>query len=250
MQRYFVDPQQIVDHYVTLTGDSARHIALVMRAKNGDRIICCDGSGREYTAELRDIGDKQVRAEILEARQSLSEPKHRIWIAQSLPKGDKFETVIQKGTEIGAVRFLPFISERTIVQYDAKKEAKRLERWRKIAIEAAEQAHRGVVPDVDSPLQWRRLMELAAEADLAFFCYEKETEQSFKEALKQALTGSTPDGKALTFLLIIGPEGGFTEAEREQAERHGCVSVSLGKTILRTETAALVGLSYILYETE
>jgi 16S rRNA (uracil1498-N3)-methyltransferase len=154
------------------------------------------------------------------------------------------EIVIQKGTEIGAARFLPFLSERTVVQYDAKKEAKRTERWQKIAKEAAEQAHRNRVPEIEAVLSWKQLLEQAEQVDAAWICYEKEDGKQLRAAIQEILAGE----KRTNFLFAVGPEGGFTEQEIQQAEEAGFVSVSLGKRILRTETAAMVGLTCLLYE--
>src|SRR5690606_31084672 len=130
----------------------------------GDRIICSNGDDREVLAEVTEIGKQEILAEIVDDLEMTAEPAAQVWIAQSLPKGDKMETVIQKCTELGAVRFIPYVSERTVVQYDQRKEAKRLERWRKIAKEAAEQAHRNRVPKLEEPFSWKQLLSMAAEA--------------------------------------------------------------------------------------
>ncbi len=245
MQRYFITNEQFNEQRLIITGDDAHHLANVMRAKPGDVIIVCDGSGREAQAELEHVSRTEVAAIRMEARESEAEPNVRVTIAQALPKGDKLETVIQKGTEVGAYSFVPFVSERTIVQYDAKKESKRLERWGKIAKEAAEQSHRGRIPSVASVIKWRELLKLAAEQDAAYFCYEKEAGLRLRSLLGKL---RAERGEQVSIMLIIGPEGGFTEKEVSEAEDAGCVPVSLGRRILRTETAALVGLSAILYE--
>src|SRR5690554_3775267 len=150
MQRYFIAKEQFKTHTIQVQGDDAFHIQNVMRAKLGDRIIVADGSGQEAIAEIVALSKGAVEATYLELTKSAGEAQIDVWLAQALPKGDKMEIVIQKGTEIGANRFIPFISERTIVQYDSKKEAKRIERWARIAKEAAEQAHRGRIPSIDS----------------------------------------------------------------------------------------------------
>lgn len=244
MQRYFVMPEQLDADRAILTGDDARHLIRVMRTAPGDKVIVCDGAGRECVAEVTELEQDRVRLRIVEERAPLGEPALDVWIAQSLPKADKLETVIQKGTEIGATAFLPFVSERTVVQYDAKKEAKRLDRWRKIAKEAAEQAHRGKVPDVREPMTWSQLLTAAEQAGLALICYEKENTSLLRDALRDAapLVGRGP------ILVMIGPEGGFTEGEAEEAQRRGCLPVGLGRRILRTETAGLVAAACILYE--
>jgi len=258
MQRYFIQPEQFSADMVTITGDDAHHLIRVMRAKAGDRCIVSDGANREAVVVLRSLEGGQVSAEVETELPMDREPSVDVWIAQSLPKGDKMELVIQKGTEIGATRFVPFTSERTVVQLDGKKEGKRLERWQKIAKEAAEQAHRNRIPSVDAVRGWKELLQLAAEADAAWFCYEKQDVQELRAQIRAALqgrmgpeaaeTGGTHAAVRPKLLLIVGPEGGFSEREADEAERAGCRAVSLGKRILRTETAAMVGLTCILYE--
>ena len=248
MQRYFVPGEQFTDTNVTIAGDDAHHLLKVMRVKTGDRFICCDGAGRDVLAEAIELGKDAVVASIVERLNGDNEPPVQVWIAQGLPKGDKMETVIQKNTEIGAARFVPFVSERTIVQYDGKKEAKRLERWRKIAKEAAEQSHRSRIPAIDEASGWKRLLQLIPQADAAFIAYERERGFTLKQALKRMRDRTGTERAPGSVLLVIGPEGGFTEREVAEAEAAGCVPVSLGKTILRTETAAMVGLTCILYE--
>jgi 16S rRNA (uracil1498-N3)-methyltransferase len=245
MQRYFVPVESYKQEQLAITGDDAHHLANVMRAKPGETVIISDGDGREALAKLVTVDKAEVTAEVSERRNSISEPMVRVVIAQALPKGDKLEMVIQKGTEIGAFRFIPFVSERTIVQYDAKKEAKRMDRWSKIAKEAAEQAHRGRVPVIESVISWRELLKKAMEADASYFCYEKESALQLRSMLSKL---RLERGEQAEIMLIIGPEGGFTEKEAREAEEAGCVPVSLGRRILRTETASLVGLSAILYE--
>ncbi|MDF2668514.1 MAG: hypothetical protein K0R67_820 [Paenibacillus sp.] len=248
MQRYFINPNQLTTTEAILTDDDAHHLQKVMRARIGDQIICSNGQGREALVKITDIQAGLVKAAIQEELPLLAEPGVQVWIAQSLPKGDKLETVIQKGTEIGAVRFIPFLSARTVVQYDERKEAKRVDRWRKIAKEAAEQAHRNRVPEVDSPVTWKQLLKLVGDAGSAYFCYEKENGQHLRTALRQTFPDQAAAG-GTTVLLIIGPEGGFTEQELLEAEAAGCKAVGLGARILRTETAGMVALTCVLYET-
>ncbi len=248
MQRYFVTPEQFDRERVPISGDDFHHLTRVMRARVGERVMLCDGQGREAVAEIGEIAPDTVYAAIVEQRLTEAEPEIEVWIAQSLPKGDKMETVVQRGTEIGAARFIPFISERTVVQYDAKKEARRMERWRKIAKEAAEQAQRGRVPVVEEPCRWERLIERAAEMDGAWLCYEKERGVSLGSALREWTGQAKGAAGRRKVLLLIGPEGGFSEEEVARAESAGIRAVGLGRRILRTETAAMVGLCCILYE--
>lgn len=247
MQRYFIAAEQFHEGFVTIDGGDAHHLIRVMRAGSGDEIICSNGLDREVLAKVARIGKSSVEAEIVRELPLDHEPAVEVWIAQSLPKGDKLETVIQKCTELGAARFVPFVSERTVVQYDARKEAKRLERWQKIAKEAAEQAHRNRVPQVDSPISWKQLVEQVRGWDLALFCYEKESGPTLRPLLASTFA-SAGAGRALRIMVIVGPEGGFTEKEAAEAVAAGCHAVSLGKRILRTETAAMAALTCILYE--
>ncbi|WP_010270394.1 16S rRNA (uracil(1498)-N(3))-methyltransferase [Paenibacillus senegalensis] len=246
MQRYFIPTEQFGQHSVVLAGDDAYHIQRVMRAEPGTKLICSNGIDREAVVAITHMTKQTVEAEIVEELPMEAEPSVHVWIAQSLPKADKMELVIQKGTEIGAARFIPFTSERTVVQYDHKKEIKRLERWRKIAKEAAEQAHRNRIPELSSPSSWKELLRLGSQVDLALLCYEKQHTLSFRALLEQALAGEK-GGEPYTILIAIGPEGGFTPAEAAEAEQAGYRPVSLGRRILRTETAAMVALSAIMY---
>lgn len=249
MQRYFVAAEQYSDDTgtVILEGDDAHHALRVMRMKAGDRFLCSDGTGREALVEVTDIAKAQVIARVVERLAPLAEPLVKVWIAQSLPKGDKMETIIQKGTEIGAVKFIPFMSVRGIVKYEEGKEQKRLIRWRKIAKEAAEQAHRNIIPEIEPPCRWQQVIERAKEVDLALLCFEQAGRLQFRQIISTLRT-ERPVGAQMTILLMIGPEGGFSTAEVTEAEQAGWRMISLGRRILRTETAALVGLSCILYE--
>lgn len=247
MQRYFVTPEQFGTDNVRIDGEDARHIAKVMRGKAGDKLIVSDGVSREALVEIALIEVGEVTVNILETLDMTHEPRIKITVAQSLPKGDKMETVIQKCTEIGAVGFVPFLSDRTIVQYDERKESKRLDRWRKICKEAAEQAHRNIVPSVASPLSWKQLMQTFKEYDAVYFCYEKEEGLQLRTSVAPWLSSLSPaiNGKVM---VVVGPEGGFTLEECQKAEEAGAVSVGLGPRILRCETAGMVAAACILYE--
>lgn len=248
MQRYFISPEQFGEDSVTLAGEDAHHIIRVMRSKPKDQFIVSDGKQREAIVEIVSMGIDEVTATVVEILSLTGEPWVQVSVAQSLPKGDKMETVIQKCTEIGAVSFVPFLSERTIVQYDGKKEEKRLIRWNKIAKEAAEQAHRSMIPSVGAPLRWKQLLSSFAEYELVLICYEKENGQHLRQALAPFARKMEKD-QTYRMLVIVGPEGGLTEREVEEAEAAGAVSIGLGRRILRTETAAMAALTCIMYET-
>jgi 16S rRNA (uracil1498-N3)-methyltransferase len=249
MQRYFIPAEQFLETSVTIQGGDAHHLIRVMRSQIGDTVICSNGINREALVSITSLDKEMVEAAILEELPLTNEAAVEVWVAQSLPKGDKLETVIQKNTEIGAARFIPFVSERTIVQYDEKKAVKLQERWGKIAKEAAEQAHRNRIPTVAQPISWRELLQKAASMDLTLCCYEKEDSQELRSLLKEVLNHNQ-EGHAnvLQIMVMIGPEGGFSEREMVEAEAAGCRIISLGKRILRTETAAIVALTCLLYE--
>lgn len=248
MQRYFVEPGQFQGDHVTLTGEDARHISRVLRGKPGDTFFVSDGVSREALVTIENIGASDVTAAIVEELAMTQEPRLKVTVAQSLPKGDKMELIIQKCTEIGAVSFVPFLSERTIVQYDAKKEAKRLERWSKIAKEAAEQSHRNIIPAVNAPVGWKQLLQTFSAYDAVCFCYEKESGSQLRHVLKPFADQMSKETAAASLLLVVGPEGGFTEQECREAETAGAVTVGLGRRILRCETAGMTALACALYE--
>ncbi|MFC7440636.1 16S rRNA (uracil(1498)-N(3))-methyltransferase [Laceyella putida] len=237
MQRYFIAQEQIMETTIRLVGEDVHHIKNVMRNKPGDQIICCAGQGIDYLVEIESLDSSEVMTRIVERMPSKGEPRTKILLAQSLPKGDKLEWILQKGTELGASAFLPFSSERSIVKLDARKIDKKKERWDRIVKEAAEQAHRGAVPTVATPLSWKALLQEITKRECAWIAYEKGG-----LPLAEAI-GSAAD----EILFIVGPEGGFTEAEIQEAKEAGAVPISLGSRILRTETAPLMALSCILF---
>lgn len=243
MQRYFVEPHLFSEQEVTIVGDDVHHIVNVMRAKPGEEIVVCDGAGRSAVARLVSLSAKEVTAEIVRFLDEQTELPIRITIGQGLPKGEKMEWILQKGTEMGAHAFFPFTSERTIVKLDAKKEAKKLERWRKIVKEAAEQSHRAVLPEILPPASFRQAIASAASYAQRVIAYEKEGGST----LHQVFAAMKP-GESL--VVLIGPEGGFSPNEVAQAESMGFQSVSLGPRILRTETASQYVLAAASYQFE
>lgn len=254
MQRYFVPADQFDEQEVRITGEDARHISRVMRSRIGDQVIACNGQSLDVLVEITELAEGVVTASIVEQLEQHGEPVVFVTVAQSLPKADKMESVIQKCTEIGASSFLPFLSERTVVQYDERKEVKRIQRWSKIAKEAAEQSHRSRVPQVDSPVSWKQLLKQFADYDLICFCYEKENGHQLRDVVQPfaeslLITKDTTTSKAIRVMIVVGPEGGFSEQEVEAAEASGAIVTGLGRRILRTETAAMTALACIMYET-
>lgn len=241
MPKFFVKSEDINDHTVTLEGENANHIGNVLRAKTGDMITVCDGEGRDYECKITEITKKYVRAKITDIFTNDNEPDIKITLYQGLPKADKMELVIQKCIEIGVDRIVPVKTEHTVVKLDGK-EDKKLLRWNKIAEAAAKQCGRGKIPVVDRVMNFKEAVDEGCSLDGAVIPYEKEKGNSLKSFAKGF------KGKSIG--VFIGPEGGFSNSEIEYAISRGVKSVTLGKRILRTETAGLVASVILLYELE
>jgi 16S rRNA (uracil1498-N3)-methyltransferase len=239
MQRFFVSRDAYRDNTVTIVGEDARHISFSLRMKKGETISVCLPDATLLTCVLESFGDDAVTARVVSEALCDTEPPYKARLYQALPKGDKLETIVQKAVECGVYEIIPFESSRCIAKWDRSPE-KKLERLNRIALEAAKQCGRGYVPRVKSPLTFKQVVEEAAEADRALFCYEAGGEDLGRILL---------DGGD-TIAVIIGAEGGFSLAEAEAAVKAGCESVGLGKRILRCETAPLCVLSDISYEFE
>ena len=237
MANFYIDKSDITENTAVITGEEAQHISRVLRMKKGDSVTLCDGEGMFYEAILSDFSDKSVTAEITSSRKAETEPEVKLAIFQGVPKNPKLETIVQKLTEIGAVKIVPVDTKRAVAKLD--KSAK-VDRLRKIAREAAKQSKRGIVPEVEDSISFKKAVEMASEAELSIIAYEEEVETS----LKSALSGKSPKSVSV----MIGPEGGFEKEEVELAKEKGLISVTLGKRILRTETAPLVIAGAILYE--
>ena len=241
MPKFFVDKNNIGEKNIEITGDDAKHISTVLRAKVDEEIIICDGYGTDYLCRLIGINKKQVLAEIIEKYENKNEPELKITLYQGLPKGDKMELVIQKYIEIGVDRIIPVITDNTVVKIGDKAEKKNL-RWNKIAEAAAKQCGRGKIPHVDKILSFKDAVETSKTLDGAIIPYENERKKNIREFVKSFR------GKSIG--IFIGPEGGFSENEITLCVENNISSVSLGKRILRTETAGLVTSVILLYELE
>ena len=243
MPRFFVKEENVSENIITISGEDSRHIARSLRMAVGDTLEIADGSGKEYTARLTRIRDEECVAEILEGRSASSELPVRVTLYMAFPKGDKLETVIQKATELGVNRIVPFESSRCIKRPKEDKIDKQLQRYRRIAEEAAKQSGRGVIPEILVPMSFSEMLSAANADSKALFCYERE-----ENGMLGRLLSSLSSGDSVS--VIVGSEGGFSEEEASEAVSAGCISVSLGKRILRCETAPLFVLSAIGYECE
>lgn len=228
---------------VTFTGDEHHHITRVMRYEEGDQVIACDGQGRVVLVELFSFSKDEVVGTIIEELQEVRELPVKITLAQGLAKGEKMDLIVQKATELGVSKIIPFTSSRTIVKLNDKKESNRLSRWYKIAKEAAEQSHRSFIPQIADVHSYAQLLNIGQEYDFAFIAYEQEGDQTLHHYLQSVQVGSN-------ILVVIGPEGGFAKEEVASAVQKGFHSISLGRRILRTETAGIVALANIGYHFE
>ena len=248
MPRFFIRANQIEDGVVTLLGDDAHHISRSLRMAAGECITVCDMQKNEYECELTDFLPDRVLAKILETRQSDTEPPYHAIVYQALPKGDKLDSVIQKAVECGASEITTFESERCIVRAKGENESKKVERRQRIALEAAKQSGRGIVPAVNATISFSEMCRRAAEADIALFCYEGDGTEPLPVALGKAV--AKIDKENPTIALIIGSEGGFSLAEAQKICSLGILPVGLGKRILRTETASGFALACLVYALE
>ena len=248
MPRFFVRKDQISDGTVTIVGDDAHHISRSLRMAVGEQIVVCDMQKTEYTCVLDEFLPDRVLAKVISERQSDTEPPFRARLYQALPKGEKLDQIIQKSVECGVFSITTFNSERCIAKEKGDEENK-LRRRNKIALEAAKQSGRGVVPEVRATLSFSQMLDEASDADIKLFCYEGDGTRSLKEELAQKrLAGELFCGVSIS--VIIGSEGGFSIKEVEKACNAGFVPIGLGKRILRTETAASFVLACLIYECE
>ena len=236
MTRFFVTPGEMTGNTIELTGENAAH-AKVLRLKAGEQVLVCDGEGAEC---LCAVMDSNWNLEVLERRQSDTEPGVRVSVYMAFPKADKLEHVIQKATELGVYEIVAFPSARCVSRPDEKSLKKKLERWQRIAASAAEQSGRGRVPEVVVLGSFAEALNRGKETDLPMLFYENERATT----LHMALTA----GEYKSAALLTGPEGGLEEKEVEKAMDAGWKVCTLGKRILRCETAPLCALSAVMYD--
>lgn len=237
MRRFFLNG--IISETMELTGTDAHHIARVLRMAVGDNVIIADTNERTAKAEITAITDEVVTLSLIEYLEDDSEPTVKVRLAQCLPKSDKMEFIVQKAVELGAVSIQPVNSENCVVKYTADKQAKRVERWQKIAHEAAKQCKRAAVPTVEPIITLKELLSRVADDETVLFCYEAEDGRTLRQVLKTY--------QAEKYTVLIGPEGGFSPEEARLCQEMGAHPVSLGSRILRTETASLAALTMVLY---
>ncbi|HAW60227.1 MAG TPA: 16S rRNA methyltransferase [Actinobacteria bacterium] len=237
--RFFVSPDHIAEGKVEIIGEDVRHIKDVLRLKVGDVITVCDGRGLECLGRIVGVSDSRVEARVLE-RRFIEDAGPHITLFQGIPKGTKMDSIVQKSTELGVSRIVPVMTERTVVRLDERKRESKVSRWRRVTLEAAKQSQRLTAPEITEVVSWERALELLLEFDLVLVFWEEEKERS----VRQILQGIHPKSIAV----VIGPEGGFSEGEVRALKDIGGKLATLGKYILRTETASPVALAIVLYE--
>ncbi|NLY74122.1 MAG: 16S rRNA (uracil(1498)-N(3))-methyltransferase [Firmicutes bacterium] len=240
MIRFFISPDQIKENTVVLQGEDRHHLVNVLRQGPGGEIIVLNGKGEEYLVRINEITPEQVIGEIIEKLERQTEPRVKITLVQSLPKADKFEWILQKNTELGVARFQPVITERSNIKLTTEVRERKLERWRKIIKEAAEQSGRRIIPKLEPIRCWDEAIA-DFQDELVLIPWEGEQARSLKQVLKSLKV--QPE----RVTVLIGPEGGFSVGEVEKARTQGAIPVTLGPRILRTETAGLVVAAALFY---
>ncbi len=245
MKRIFLD--DLTAEKITISGDDARHLAYALRARRGDRLTAVDRAGRRAVIELTDFDRNAINAQRVGEIQLVAVDK-KIILADCLPKQNRFDTIIEKATELGVDKIQPLISERTIARPNNFREKSKLERWTRIAKETAEQCARDTVPEIGNIRElddWlKEITPLDEKNFFLLFCWEKEQTTTVREVLS-AYKNSNANKN---LVVLIGPEGGFSDREVREIKFAGGVSVTLGKRVLKTDTAAISALAMINYE--
>lgn len=240
MRRVFVRDAFEEHAPIRIFGSDAHHIQHVLRKQAGDLFVVVDPTGCVARARLRRFGEQFVEADLVERLLWDTEAPIEVTLAQCLPKGDKMDWIVQKAVELGVQAVQPVISEHCVVKYDDKKKVLRKEKWQKIAEEAAKQCGRTMLPEILPIVSLRALLENLPSDVVCILCYEGKAPQRLKPLLKRS--------NAKRYLILVGPEGGFSKAEAVACEEHGAVAATLGPRILRAETAAVAAVAMVLYE--
>jgi len=245
MHRFYVDKDQIQGDTIQIVGSDVNHIRNVLRMKPDDELIICNGQGKDYYCIIRKMSDGEITVQKLKEQETGTELKTKITLFQGLPKKDKMELIIQKAVELGVYDIVPVITKRVIVKLeDRKKEMKKLERWQAIAENAAKQSGRGVIPKIQTVKTFTEALGLCGQLDLGLIPYENAQGIGYTKDIMNSLKNYPTVG------VFIGPEGGFEEFEIIEAKENKIEPITLGKRILRTETAGLAVLSMMMLSLE
>lgn len=241
MYRFFVEKEQIGEKTIRITGSDVNHIRNVLRMKPGEAILISDGEKKEYHCEITSLDADCVEALIMFVKEEGLELPSRVYLFQGLPKGDKMELIIQKAVELGVYAVIPMATRRAVVKLDPKKEEKKLARWQGIAESAAKQAKRLIIPEIMSVMSFKEAVAFAKTLDVRLLPYELAENMAYT----REVLGKIRPGQSIG--IFIGPEGGFAEEEVELALSEHMECITLGKRILRTETAGMSVLSILMY---
>ena len=241
MHRFFAEPGSIGEKEIVIIGADVNHIRNVLRMRTEEEVLIADGRGAEYRCKLTDLGENEVRAQILWKLDGNAELASAITLFQGLPKSDKMDLIVQKCVELGVNRIVPVSTKRAVVKLDAKKEQTRLKRWNTISESAAKQSGRGVIPEVSGVMSFGKALEEAKKLDVLLIPYERAEHM----AETRRVMGEIRPGQSVG--IFIGPEGGFEESEVEEAVAAGARAITLGRRILRTETAGLAVMAMLGY---
>ncbi len=247
MYQFFVDPAQIYvsDKRVIITGEDVNHIKNVLRMRAGEEISVSNGlDGREYRCGILSLGEEEILCELRFIKEDRVELPSQVYLFQGLPKADKMELIIQKAVELGVCQVIPVAASRCVVKLDDKKAAAKRARWQGIARAAAKQSKRAIIPEVTEVSSFSDAVREASMMDVALIPYELAEDMSRTKEIMENLKPGT------SVAVFIGPEGGFSEGEISLAAENGIRPITLGKRILRTETAGLAVLSWIMYQLE
>lgn len=245
MYHFFVSPEQIGEKEITILGTDVNHIKNVLRMKTGEQVRLCTGQdNKDYRCALLEITEEYVKAEILWVEESGVELPSKLYLFQGLPKSDKMELIIQKAVELGVYEIIPVASKRAVVKLDAKKEAAKRKRWNAISESAAKQSKRMIIPQVTEVMSFSQAVEYAKGLDVKLIPYE------LAEGMEQTRAAVSAVQPGQSVGIFIGPEGGFEESEVELACEMGASAITLGRRILRTETAGMTVLSVLMFALE
>lgn len=245
MYQFFVEPGQIQGRRIIITGSDVNHIRNVLRMKPGEEIAVSNGTdGREYRCGIESFTEDEVTCSLRFVKEDGVELPSRIHLFQGLPKADKMELIVQKAVELGAYEVVPVAARRCVVRLDEKKAPSRINRWQGIAEAAAKQSRRGIIPQVHPVMNMREAVAYAHAMEVKLIPYELAENMGHTKEILEAVKPGTD------IAVFIGPEGGFEQEEIELATAAGIEPVTLGRRILRTETAGLTVLSWLMYHLE
>ena len=241
MYRFFVEKYQMNEGQVDITGEDVNHIRNVLRMHPGEKVLISTGDEWEYTCSIERFTEDAVILRVEDAQKPGKELASKIWLFQCLPKGDKMETVVQKAVELGAFAIVPVSSSRCVVKLDERRGVQKVKRWNAIAEAAAKQSKRLIIPEVKPVMRFKDALKAAQDIDVKLIPYER---QDGMAGTRRILNGIT---QVQSVAVMIGPEGGFDEDEIRMARENGFEPITLGKRILRTETAGMTALSILMY---